>query len=181
MQRAAIERVASGRGDPVASWYAEKMSAKTMDRPELGRLLGDVRQGRVQRLYVFRIDRLTRTGIRDTLGLVEELRRCGCELVSVADGFALDGPAADIILSVMAWAAQMERLAIGERIAAARERIEAQGGRWGRPRRVDRQLAARARALYAEGRSVRQIAQALKIPRATLGRVLSGDARKEDR
>jgi hypothetical protein len=38
----------------------------------------------------------------------------------------------------MAWVAKMERLAIGERIAAAGERLEAERGRWGRPRRMVR-------------------------------------------
>ena len=55
----------------------------------------------------------------------------------MADGFSLDGPAAEVVLAVMAWAAKMERLAIAERISAARERIESEGGRWGRPSRVD--------------------------------------------
>src|SRR5437899_12614608 len=43
---------------------------------------------------------------------VEELRTAGTELVTVADGIALDGPAAEVILAVMAWAAKMAHLAI---------------------------------------------------------------------
>ena len=81
-------------------------------------------------MYVFRLDRLTRSGIRDTFELVEELRGHGIEIVSVADGFDLNGPAAEVVLAVMAWAAKMERLALGERVAAARERVEAAGGSW---------------------------------------------------
>src|SRR5208283_4057232 len=108
---------------------------KTMARAELQRLLADARAGglRGRRLYLFRLDRLTRTGIADTLTTLEELRAAGVEVISVADGFDLSGPAAEIIVSVMAWAAKMERLALGERIAAARERVEAEGGSWGRP------------------------------------------------
>jgi hypothetical protein len=37
-----------------------------------------------------------------------------------------------------------------ERIAAAREGIEAQGGRWGRPCRMGRDEVARAAAMRAE-------------------------------
>jgi hypothetical protein len=51
--------------------------------------------------------------------------------VNVADGFDLNGPHAEVIIAVLAWAAKMERLATAERIAAARERIEAEGGRRG--------------------------------------------------
>ncbi len=43
-------------------------------------------------------------------------------VVSVGDGFDLQGPHAEVIVAVMAWAAKMERLATAERIAAARER-----------------------------------------------------------
>jgi DNA invertase Pin-like site-specific DNA recombinase len=52
--------------------------------------------------------------------LIEELRLAEVEVISIADGFSLDGPAAEVILAVMSWAAKMERLAINERIAAAR-------------------------------------------------------------
>jgi hypothetical protein len=51
-----------------------------------------------------------------------------------------------------------------ERIAAARERIEAEGGRWGCPLRMARHAVERAVALRAQGRSVRQIAIALGKP-----------------
>ena len=174
-QRASIERAALARGDTVETWFAEKRSAKTMAREELRRLLADVRAGhlRGQRLYLFRLDRLTRTGISDTLTTLEELRAHGVEVVSVADGFDLTGPHAEIIVAVMAWASKMERLAIGERISAARERVEAEGGRWGRPRRVDTPTLERARVMRAEGRTVREIAVALKIPRSTIAGALA--------
>jgi len=174
-QRSAIERTALARGDVIAEWYAEKKSAKTMDRAELRRLCANARAGRLRghRLYLFRLDRLTRTGIADTLTTLEELRTGGVEVVSVADGFDLSGPAAEIIISVMAWAAKMERLALGERIAAARERVEAEGGSWGRPQRMDAATISKARRMRAEGRSLRDIAVALKIPKSTVAATLA--------
>ena len=172
-QRAAIERAVAARGDILTHWYAEKQSGKTLDRPELDRLRAAVRGGEIRRLYVYRLDRLTRSGIRDTLDLVEELRHGGVDLVTVADGFDLNGPAAEIILAVMAWAAKMERLAINERIAAARARLEAEGRPWGRPKRLSPVQAAAIRADRAAGRTVREIAKARRVPRSTVGRVLS--------
>jgi DNA invertase Pin-like site-specific DNA recombinase len=172
-QRAAIERAAAARGDEVTSWFGDKMSGKTLGRPELDRLRAAVRAGEVRRLYVYRLDRLTRSGIRDTLDVVDELRRAGVDLVTVADGFDLNGPAAEIILAVMAWAAKMERLAINERIAAARSRLEAEGRPWGRPKRLTPAQEATIRADRAAGRTVREIAQARKVPRSTVARALS--------
>src|SRR6266851_7024532 len=189
MQRAAIERAASARGDSIGTYYEEKRSGRTLARPELDRLRVDARSGLIRRLYLFRLDRLTRSGIRDTFEVIEELRGHGCEVVSVADGFSLEGPAAEVILAVMAWAAKMERLAINERISAARERVEEehrQGKRaygWGRPTRgfskKDRERGvvpldpAQVLRLKAEGRTVREISVAVKAPKSTVARVLS--------
>lgn len=173
MQRDAIAQVAHARNDVVSCWYAEQASGRTIDRPELGRVRERARRGELARLYVWRIDRLTRSGIRDTLGLVQELRTAGVELVSVADGFALEGPAGDVVLAVMSWAAEMERAAIGDRIRAARERVEAQGGRWGRPRRLELADIERARTMRAEGRTWRAIAMALRCPKTTIVRALA--------
>lgn len=173
MQRLAVERAAAARGDTISSEYSEKMSARTIARPELDRLRSDARAGIVRRLYVYRLDRLARSGIRDTFEVVDELRHHGVDLVSISDGFSLDGPAAEVVLAVMAWAAKMERLAINERIASARERVEAEGRKWGRPSRVTPELLARIKVLRKEGRTLREIAVAMKIPRSTIGEALS--------
>lgn len=173
MQRDAIGRAATARGDVIGRWLSEKMSAKTTKRPVLEQLRELARAGGCERVYVYRLDRLTRSGIRDTLDLVEELRAHGCHLVSIADGFDLEGPASEVVLAVIAWAAKMERLAIGERISAARARVEAKGGRWGRPRRMSPCELARAKLYRSKAHTVRFIAQALKIPRATVQRALA--------
>ena len=172
MQRASIERAAAVRGDTVHEWFAEKASARTVVRPELDRLRACVRAGRATRLYVFRLDCLARTGIRDMFELVEEMRDAGVQLVTVADGFNLDGPAAEVILAVLAWAAKMERLATNERIAAARERLAAEGRPWGRPPRLDARGVEQVKSLRAQGRSLRQIAMGMKVPKTTVLRAL---------
>jgi DNA invertase Pin-like site-specific DNA recombinase len=132
-QSDAIERAARARGEEIDVWFSDVASGRSMDRPELSAALAAIRVGMVRRLWVWRVDRLTRSGIVDTLTVLEDMRRHGCVCASVADGFALDGPAADVILAVLAWAAQMEREKIAENQAAARARMEAVGRAWGRP------------------------------------------------
>ena len=172
MQRAAIERAAAARGEVIGEWYSETKSGGTMDRTVLKKVRDAARRGLVRRLYVYRIDRLTRTGIKDTFEIIDELRRHGCELVSISDGFSLDGPAAEIILAVMAWAAKMERLAINERIAAARDRVEAEGRKWGRPTVVDDALAQRIVTLRNDKLSLRAIATTVGLPLTTVARAI---------
>lgn len=181
MQRHAIEEAARHRGETIARWYEEKRSAKTIDRPALAQLRADIQAGRAARLYVYRIDRLARTGIRDTLEILDECKRCGCVVVNLADGFALDGPVAEVIIAVMAWANKMERLAICERIADARERMEAEGLPWGRPPSYDDAQAERVRELREAGGTVRGIAAATGLKKGAVERILSRNTpRKRD-
>lgn len=170
-QRHAIEKAAAARGDLVVAWYSEKVTGGTMARPELRRLRADVAAGKVKRLYVYALDRLTRSGILDTFALVAELRQGGAELVSVADPFDLAGPASEVIIAVMAWAAQQERTRLHARLAAARARVEAAGGRWGRPSRLTPAEVAEVQRRLTGGATVRQVAAAMKVPRSTVGRV----------
>ena len=174
-QEAAITKAATARGDTIETWYSEKKSAKTVQRPQLERLRTDARAGRLRgrRLYLFRLDRLTRSGIRDTLEVLSELRDGGCEVVAVSDGFPLTGPYAEVVIAVMSWASAMELRAKNERIAAARERVEAEGGSWGRPRRMNERLLERAIAMRKEGKTIRQISIALKVPKSTVSRTLN--------
>ncbi len=188
-QKAAIERAAAARGDTISTFFSEKKSGKTLARPVFDSVREAARRGEIRKLYVYRLDRLTRSGIRDTFEAVEELRAAGTEIVTVADGFSLEGPASEVILAVMAWAAKMERLAINERISAARERVEEehrQGKRaygWGRPTRgfskKDRERGvapldpAQVLRMKTEGRTVREISIAVKAPKSTVARVLS--------
>lgn len=172
-QRLAIARAAKARGDAIAEWYCEERSASTLAREQLDWLRRDVRAGKFEKLYVFRIDRLARSGIRDTLTVIDEFRAHGCQVATVADGFSLQGPGADVVLAVLAWAAQMERAALGERIAAARAKVEASGGRWGRPRVVDPGTQARMQKLRSEGRTIREISVAMKISKSVVHRAVS--------
>jgi DNA invertase Pin-like site-specific DNA recombinase len=173
MQRHAIERAAHTRGEHVSIWYADSFTGGGAHPPELVRMLDDARHGKISTLYVYRLDRLSRRGIRDTFAIVERLRAAGTKIRTLADGFDVDdGPATEVVLAVLAWAAQMERQAIGERISAARRRVEAKGGNWGRPKRMTAEQVKKAEWLHAAGKSHRYIAQVLRVPKATIGRCL---------
>jgi DNA invertase Pin-like site-specific DNA recombinase len=186
MQRHAIEQAAAQRGDTLGhemaggpGWYAEKRSAKTTERPELRRLLSDAAAGLVvtRRIYVFKLDRLCRTGVGDTFKVLEAFKASGSEVVAVADNIHLrpgqNDVTTDVLLFALGLAAQLERQAINERIAAARERMDAAGKAWGRPRRMTVEQAETVHRLRAEGRSLRKIAMSVGAPLATVRRELA--------
>jgi len=167
-QRSAIERASQARGETVERWWEETASGRSLERPLLQELRGAAARGELKKLYVYRLDRLTRSGIRDTLTVIEEFRRAGVQVVSIADGFDPSGPMAEVVIAVISWAAQIERLAIGERISAARERLAASGRPWGRPRRITPGTLSRLLERRGQGASWHVLAREFALPKSTI-------------
>jgi DNA invertase Pin-like site-specific DNA recombinase len=90
----------------------------------------------------------------------------------VADGLHLkpgtDDVTTTVLLFAFSLAARLERAAINDRIAAARERMAVEGKPWGRPPKLTRQDRERIAELRAQGLSHRQIAVRTHIPRSTV-------------
>ena len=51
-------------------------SGKNTDRPEFQKLLGEIRKGKVRRVVVYKLDRISRSGLRKYDGAVSGIR-CG--------------------------------------------------------------------------------------------------------
>src|SRR5216684_7160772 len=164
------QRLAAARGWQVVEEYRDDgVSGAAQCRPALERMLADAHRGKFETLLIWSLDRLGRGGIAEVAGIVAKLDAAGVALVSVREPWAdTTGPVRDLLVSVMAWVAQQERARLLERLAAARARLEKQGRAWGRPRRLDAAKVAHVRKLKAAGKSARQIAVALKVPRTTI-------------
>ena len=95
------------------------VSAKTLDRPGLGRALAMLRAGKAEALLVVKLDRLTRS-VRDLGELVERHFAPGkTALLSVGEQIDTRSAGGRLVLNVLASVSQWEREAIGERTAAA--------------------------------------------------------------
>lgn len=151
LQRDAIARAAAARGETLDLWFSEVRSGKVMLRPELDAIRNLARRGELGRLWVFKLDRLTRRGAVDLLAVVHELRRYGCEVTSVADKFDLSGPMGDVVLAVYGAVAEFELECQRERRDAARAAAEARGSRWGRPPAGTKEQRAAFRQLIEQG------------------------------
>lgn len=179
-QRHSIERVSKARGDRIKLWFQEKKSGAKLgqrERPELERLRKLVREGKIRKLYVDALDRLSRSeSISDSMRVAEELHHHGCGVVSCSDGFDIDidSPAGELVLAVWAWRNKKELQRIGQRVRAAREARAAAGKPWGKPRSIGKMKEHQIRELHREGFPIRDIATRLRIPRSTIGDLLSG-------
>lgn len=170
-QRVAIEQAARGRGERVDRWFADVGSGKSLRRPELERLRREIEARHVRRLWVWRLDRLTRSGIVDMISVVRGIQASGCELISLTDGIPLEGPASDPVLAIIAWCAQLQREQIAENQAAARARMQSEGRSWGRPP-LPPHVVDRVRALRSQEKTQRQIARELHISKSSVQRYL---------
>ncbi|MFN3485034.1 MAG: recombinase family protein [Planctomycetota bacterium] len=135
--------------------------------PERDRLLRDAAAGRLKgcTLIVWALDRIART--EELLPLVKTLRAAGVRLVSCKEPWAdTEGPMGDLMIFLAGWFADMESRRKSERVKAARARVKAEGGRWGRrPLLLDETVL---RDFRARGWGVRRIARALRVSVGTV-------------
>jgi len=111
--------------------YAEKISGAKRGRPQLERLLGELRDDDV--VVVTRLDRLARS-TRDLLDIVERLNRSNAGLRSIAEPWAdTTSPAGRMVLTVFAGIAEFERALTHDRTSAGRAAARKNGVRFGRP------------------------------------------------
>lgn len=152
-------------------------SAKTLEREGLTKALGMLRSGKADALLVVKLDRLTRS-VRDLGTLVEKyFANSRWALLSVGEQVDTRTAAGRLVLNVLASVAQWEREATGERTSAALQHKAAEGEYTGGGapygfriaedgvRLVEvpeeQRVVGLARALRAEGHSLRGIAQKL--------------------
>lgn len=86
--------------------FLDRMSDRSMDRPELKRMLAYVRQGNM--VVVESISRFARN-TRDLLDLVEQLSRKQVEFVSRKEAIDTTTPSGKFMLTVFGAVAELER------------------------------------------------------------------------
>ena len=111
-------------------------SGSNTNRPALQRLIKDVRAHKVDKVLVYKLDRLSRSQ-KDTLMLIEDIfLKNGCDFVSMSENFDTSTPFGRAMIGILAVFAQLEREQIKERMSMGREARAKQGkytGSWRHP------------------------------------------------
>ena len=117
------------------SWTVYKVytdpgySGGSMDRPALQQLIQDVKQHRINKVLVYKLDRLSRSQ-KDTLSLIEDVfNRNNTDFVSMMENFDTSTPFGRAAIGILAVFAQLEREQIKERMAMGKE-ARAKTGKW---------------------------------------------------
>lgn len=138
-------------------------STSASERPQFKAMLDYLRDG--DTLVVAAIDRLGRNTI-DVLQTVETLKNKGVSVVSLRESFDLTSPTGQMMLTMLAGLAQMEKAIIAERREAGMARARAEGKHMGRPRKTP--VKAILEALKANESNVSATARDLGVSRATV-------------
>lgn len=124
-QRKAITERLEREGKQIDQWFAEKVSAKDDNRPQLQTLLNLVRRGDV--IYVHDLSRVARN-TEDLLHIVKMLNDKGVRLVSNKEDIDTTKPIGKFLLTILGAVYELERTMMLERqsegIAIAKEQDE---------------------------------------------------------
>jgi len=145
--------------------FEEKISGARRDRPELARLLDQLRPGDV--VVVTRLDRLARsTG--NLLEIAEAIRVKDAGLLSLAEPWVdTTSPAGRMVLTVFAGIAEFERELIRQRTDEGRQAAKKRGVTFGRPPKLRPDQQELVSRLLQEGRSVSEVARTFNVHPAT--------------
>ncbi|UED67577.1 recombinase family protein [Brevibacillus sp. HD3.3A] len=172
-QREKLLAYVHSQGWEVAAIYAEEgVSAKDTNRPELKRMLKDIREGKTDVVLVYRLDRLTRS-VLDLYRLLQEFEKYDVRFKSCTEVYDTTTAIGRLFITLVAALAQWERENLAERVKLGMEQMAKERKRPGGPppfgyELVDGALtiqhveAAGVREMferYEKGESPRQIAE----------------------
>lgn len=150
--------------------FEEKVSGAQRQRPELERLLAQLRKGDV--LVVSRLDRLARS-TAELLRISEVITEKAAGLQSLDEPWAdTTTPSGRMILTVFAGIAEFERHLIRSRTEDGRRAAQARGVAFGRPRKMSKRQEILAQELVREGKSISEVARTFNVHPATVYRCL---------
>ncbi|MEG2162498.1 recombinase family protein [Chryseobacterium sp.] len=153
--------------------FKETVSGAKKERPQLKKLLEQIRKGDV--VVVYKLDRLGRS-LKHLLEIVEILNSKNVALQSLHDNIDTTTPQGRLFFNISASFAEFEKDLIRERTKAGLEAARERGKKGGRRKGLSKeaqQKAIIAENYYNEGiKSVNEIATDLKISKMTLYKYL---------
>ncbi len=154
-------------------------SGSNIERPELSRLISDIKNNKISCVLVYKLDRLSRSQ-KDTLYLIEDVfNPKGVDFISLNESMDTSTPLGRLMLGILSAFAQLERENIKERTKMGmKERVKS--GLWPGGGRIpfgydynpdegilvpnkDAPLVRRAYLLYIDGYSPKQIASIIGL------------------
>jgi DNA invertase Pin-like site-specific DNA recombinase len=148
--------------------FEEKASGGRWDRPELHRLLDQLRPG--DTLVVWKLDRLSRS-LKDLLALMEKIEQAGAAFRSLTEAVDTTGAAGRMLVQMLGAFAEFERAMVRERTRSGLDAARARGRVGGRSPKLTVAQRTEALRMLAEGRSAADVARVFQVHRGTISRL----------
>lgn len=150
--------------------FREKASGGRWDRPELHKLLGQLRKGDV--LVVWKLDRLSRS-LRDLLTVMEKLQEGKAGFRSLTEAVDTTTPAGRMMMQMVGSFAEFERAMLKERTKAGLDAAKKEGRIGGRPPKLKPQQRREIIKLVTKGKkTAAEAARLFSVHPATVSRLL---------
>lgn len=117
--------------------FVDYVSGGTSERADFQRMMAKVRQRHIDTILCWDLDRFSREGVTQTLAYIKTLRDYNCNLLTLNDNLnTKEGGIFDVIISILAYAAALERQKISDRTKAGLARARREGKKLGRPKKA---------------------------------------------
>lgn len=166
-----LTRYCGLRGWANTKVYRDTISGAASTRPSLDELLRDARSGKVDRIIVYKLDRLGRSLTHLAL-ILDELNRLNVPLICTSQGIdtSTDCPTGRLQLGVLMAVAEFERGLIRERVKAGLASAKCRGVKLGRPTKL-KARAEEVLALRAKGLGVCAVSRQLQMPLSSVSKI----------
>jgi DNA invertase Pin-like site-specific DNA recombinase len=148
--------------------FEEAASGGRWDRPELHRMLDQLRAG--DTIVVWKLDRLSRS-LKDVLHIMERIAQAGAGFRSITESIDTTTPAGRMMMQMVGSFAEFERAMIRERVKSGLERAKAQGKMLGRPSTQPEKVEAIKAGLQAGGAGIIRLAKLHGVGVGTVQRI----------
>lgn len=153
--------------------YCEKASGGRWDRPELHRLMEQLRKGDV--LVVWKLDRLSRS-LRDVLIIMERLGEAQAGFRSLTEAIDTTTAAGRMMMQMVGVFAEFERAMLRERTKAGLDAARAEGRIGGRRQKLTPQQQQEIIRIVSSGRKTpADAARLFAVHPATVSRLMRRD------
>ena len=173
-QKYAIYEWAARSGHQVLNVYEDigvSGALPPVERPGFRKLLESL--DGADGVVVYALDRIARS-LGELVEVFRTLEAKGKVVVSVRENWLqqLDPAVRKLIVAILGWAAEMERMFISERTKLALQRLKAKGVKLGRPRKVNEAMALEAVKYVERGYTLKDAAKILGVGYKTLARFI---------
>lgn len=103
------------------------VSGKSTNRDQFQAMMSAARSGEITRIVAMKLDRIARN-VKDFLGIVDELKTAGCDLVLIKESFDTSTPHGKFALTMFAAMAELEASTITERVMSGKAQKAQEGG-----------------------------------------------------